>query len=1002
MKFKLLFVTGLLAVGVLASCESKTQTLTFASPEIEIHSGDKVTIKENYNGVTYAIVSDTYESIKLDKNTGTFTYGDDIPNYTQVLYIATYKETNSEPIVVTLLRDYEMATIEFENLSDYIVNGEFVTGKASLPYAVSYSLKENVPGITINEYTGKVSYTSSVQDQTAFTVVAHTHNDVTKEKTFYAMTKNFITVENTRQVTEKGSSLRATFVLDFSNNLDVKEDGVIALTNEKNAIISPENYTYNKETSTLNIKPDYLNTLMDGENVFKIITAKNAITVNVDIATKFIYTPDDLASINDTVENLAGYYILMNDIDMASYLAEGGEGYNDGKGWTPIGLYDDVLDYNLSTRYSFRGTFDGNGHVISNVTANRHDERSFNCGLFGYITSSAIIKNLGVTGSFKVSSYSGGLVGSNYGTITNCWAKVDMEVYSGEGVYRYVGGFVGSNFGIIENCYSIGDVLCDSDFGSFVGYNEGDINNCLAIKTKNSSKFIGFGTALKSCILKDDLAQLQALDWTQYFSSENWEFINNELPKLKSTIKEYGVRYISIDRSVLANNYFMGDIIEFKTIIQPESFQSTYENQIKYSVEKNGGVYFDGNVLHTLNAKNPRIEVTVSLDYEDIILSDSITIDLNKKIDSIKLESSLTKLKAGYSYKLNASYEPSDATEDIIYHVEATDHKGIVINDDVLTIDENVSIEELSVYATSKFGKIQSNKLTFSIDLINKLDKDIIYENDTRNFEFVFDKDLDLSGIKVDCFGKAIAFNLVNNVVEINKAYVEDLKNLRIRFGFVLNDGTRYSADGYYISHEKYTLDYVKEHEKDAIEISSAEDFAKYFNVETYDESKFNNYNKTFVLTADIDMKGKTLFGIGFSSEENNNHAFNGKIYGCGHTISNFSISDNELAWVDTSQKSKYGVGLIGCLDGGELYDINLKNIKIRGNNFVGGLVGMMKSGIVENCAIIEDGTLKSSILAGKYEYSKDDIHVAGIVGIAYGGKCLANYYYDNSTNTVG
>ncbi|MCH5171598.1 MAG: hypothetical protein J1F31_02050 [Erysipelotrichales bacterium] len=1000
MKKTWLFVSGLLALGILSSCSS-TPTLTFSQDEYQIYSGDKVTVKENYRGVKYEIVSCDYENITLDSNTGTFTYDETIPNGAQVLYIATYKDIQSEPIVITLLHEYEDATIEFQNLSDYVVNGEFVTGKASLPYAVTYTLKDRVPGITINEYTGKVSYTSQVEDGTEFTVVAHTHNGVTEEKSFYAMTKNFVKVENTRQVTEKGSSLKATYVLDFSENRGVREQGVIALTNEKNVIIDSSNYTYDKNNNTLTISSNYLNTLMDGENVFKIITARNAVTVTVEIATKFIYTASDLASINDSEESLEGYYILMDDIDMTEYLAKGGEGYNDGKGWTPIGLYQDVLDYNIATKKAFKGTFEGNGHVISNVQATRHDESSFNCGLFGYLTTSAVIRNLGVTGYFNVSSYSGGLVGSNSGTITNCWADVDMEVYTGEEVYRYVGGFVGNNFGIIENCYSLGNVNSDQDFGSFAGYNEGDIINCFAMKTKNSQKFLGFGTNSGTTVLAENLDQLKSLNWEEYFSKEYWNFEIGNLPTLKNTLKEYAIRRIAIDRSILQKNYFMGDKIEFKTKIYPESLQSEYEHLVTYSVEKNGGIKFTGNVLDTLNAKEEKVVVTASLEYEGDVFEDTVTIILNTKIEEITLETSLTTLKAGFSYKLTANYSPIEATEGIIYHASATSLAGITINDDILTIDEDVQITQLEIYATSAIGKVRSNTLKFSINVIKSIGKDIVYNNDTRDLEFKFDSMLDLNDMSVLCFGKPVAYEVSNNVVTINKSYLDDVKDTRVPVVFTLNDGTRYRADAYYMSHDEYTLEYVKSHEQNVIEINSYKDFDKYFNVLTYDESKYENYDKVFVLTSDINFQGKEIRGIGFSSDDNSKYAFKGKIYGCGHTISNFTIRENEMGFTEGNNlKTKYGVGLIGCLDGGELYDIKLSNIKIRGNNFVGGLVGLMKTGIVENCEVINNGT--SSIMASDYEYSQEDIHVGGIVGISYGGKCFANYYKNITTNAIG
>ena len=63
-----------------------------------------------------------------------------------------------------------------------------------------------------------------------------------------------------------------------------------------------------------------------------------------------IHSPQDLALLSRQVnegEAFTGqYFILMNDIDLG------------GKEWSPIGTSDDI---------SFRGTFDGNSHLISNL-----------------------------------------------------------------------------------------------------------------------------------------------------------------------------------------------------------------------------------------------------------------------------------------------------------------------------------------------------------------------------------------------------------------------------------------------------------------------------------------------------------------------------------------------------------------------------------------------------------------------------------------------------------
>ena len=117
-----------------------------------------------------------------------------------------------------------------------------------------------------------------------------------------------------------------------------------------------------------------------------------------------IYTAEDLNNIRN---DLSGKYILMNDINLSSI-----------DNWEPIG----------SDSARFTGTFDGNGHVIKNLTINRPDGQA--AGLFGY-TNKATIKNLGlenvdVSGNNNV----GGLLGWHYqASISNCYAdKKDSDL----------------------------------------------------------------------------------------------------------------------------------------------------------------------------------------------------------------------------------------------------------------------------------------------------------------------------------------------------------------------------------------------------------------------------------------------------------------------------------------------------------------------------------------------------------------------------------------------
>ena len=181
-----------------------------------------------------------------------------------------------------------------------------------------------------------------------------------------------------------------------------------------------------------------------------------------------IYTKADLDAVRN---NLGGKYILMNDIIFtASDFAKGGAYYNNGKGWIPIGDYDNA----------FKGVLDGNGYAIKNLKMESAAEYS---GLVA--VASGTIKNLGMENSdIKGSDVVGAIVGliSLYGGVENCYNTGSVSASQDDNVQ--VGGIVGrSSIGDVYNCYNSGKITGKSnthlaEVGGIVGNNSRAIKNC--------------------------------------------------------------------------------------------------------------------------------------------------------------------------------------------------------------------------------------------------------------------------------------------------------------------------------------------------------------------------------------------------------------------------------------------------------------------------------------------------------------------------------------------
>ena len=145
------------------------------------------------------------------------------------------------------------------------------------------------------------------------------------------------------------------------------------------------------------------------------------------------------------VENFQGVtFTLTKDIELTQE-------------WTPIGIN--------SAAY-FAGSFDGNGHTISNLCI---DNTAGNCGLFGYLTGE--VRNLTVEGTItSLDGNCGGVAGqiSESGRIINCTSDVKINAK------HKTGGITGYNDGgMIEGCINKGTVSGTYKVGGIAGENWG-------------------------------------------------------------------------------------------------------------------------------------------------------------------------------------------------------------------------------------------------------------------------------------------------------------------------------------------------------------------------------------------------------------------------------------------------------------------------------------------------------------------------------------------------
>jgi uncharacterized repeat protein (TIGR02543 family) len=259
--------------------------------------------------------------------------------------------------------------------------------------------------------------------------------------------------------------------------------------------------------------------------------------------------------LNNVRNHLDRCYILTDNIDLSVY-----------ENWVPIG--------NVYAS-QFYGSFDGNGHTISNLRITSPNSlRMF--GLFGYVTD-ATIENVQIKDAYVVPSHSyeqqvgilagytarttisncstsgtvrgsatymsafhvGGLVGQIVdGTVVDaCHSRADVTGWDGgsglindaqpgttiknsysSGTVSNGAGFVRSIFGTVENCYTIATVNYGNLFASYIS-NGGEVAGCYYQNVAEGPAPVGSGSDA-GIIGADDAAMKNQTTFT------GWDFVN--------------------------------------------------------------------------------------------------------------------------------------------------------------------------------------------------------------------------------------------------------------------------------------------------------------------------------------------------------------------------------------------------------------------------------------------------------------------------------------------
>lgn len=287
--------------------------------------------------------------------------------------------------------------------------------------------------------------------------------------------------------------------INNENTLDISEAGVTGTV--KSARVGDTAVTASLDGTTLSVTglAASLGQTVYGDKTLSVVIEKadnSLATVNVPVfvVTKILNTADDVLGWNDlsyaadaAPNYWGGYFVLGKDIDMTGKEFQGSFSYADlcdtegPNAWNTKVEYQ-PLQWKNGRTGGFRGTFDGRGHKISNLTVAK-----WNGSLMGQLATEGIVKNVAFTdvtlnaatslispsGEGKIQNvyvtikaYSDGNAVDSTGVflsrdsmggtrLVNCFVKFDCATAVTDG-FKALGSYH-LGYGVLKNVYAVGE-----------------------------------------------------------------------------------------------------------------------------------------------------------------------------------------------------------------------------------------------------------------------------------------------------------------------------------------------------------------------------------------------------------------------------------------------------------------------------------------------------------------------------------------------------------------
>ncbi len=684
---------------------------------------------------------------------------------------------------------------------------------------------------------------------------------------------------------------------------------------------------------------------------------------------------------------------LGNDIDLSKI-----------ENFTPIG------ETNNSSK-SFKGSFNGNGYTISNMTINRDE---YYTGLFGYVNTGASIENVrikdcnitgnkthvgglvGYNNGGKISkvvvsgkidnkfiatnsgAYVGGLIGysGNEGTIDNCYSQVNITT---EG--RYIGGLVGYlNSGTITNCYSIGKVTGSSNIGGLVGGSGGTITNSYWTKETSGVEKSSYGES----VLLSALTQKE-------FYQDKWDFNSvweieegkttpylkgmGDAEEIKTALEGYeimkgigtasnpyqitNVKQLSLINYELEEHYVLEKDVNLEKI---ENFTPIGNNSNKFTGSFNGKGHTISNLKINRDENYTGLfgYVNTGASIENVRIKDCSITGNGRYVGGLVGYNYAGKIsKVAVSGKIDNNYDGSDYAY-VGGLIGYSGNEGTIDN-----CYSQVQVEAQRTRIGGLVGYLSSGTITncYSIGKVTGSSSvgGLVGSSGGTITNSYWTKDT--SGVEKNSYGETALLSALTQ-----REFYQDKWDFNSVWEIEEGKTTPY-LKGMGDSEEIKTA--LKEYEI----MKGLGTESSPYQITNGKQLVLMNYElgSHYELVNDINLENEGI--TNFTPIGNNSNKFTGSFNGKGHTINKLQINRDE----------NY-TGLFGyVVTGASIENVRIKDCSITGNKqYVGGLVGYNTGGIISKVAV-----------SGKIDndYSAGDGYVGGLIGYNGSGGTIDNCY---------